>query len=467
MASALVIDDEKAICEAIGNIAATEGHKVSYALTLKDGLKQVRSGDFDVVFLDVRLPDGNGLHGLPQIRRMPCSPEVIIITGEGSPDGAELAIKSGAWDYIEKPLSVEAVQLSLLRALQYREQRRAKRPFVALKRDGIVGSSVQMRHCVDLLAHAASCDLNVLITGETGTGKELFARAIHENSVRAPSNFVVVDCAALPETLVESTLFGHKKGAFTGADTTHEGLVKQADRGTLFLDEVGELSLSVQKRFLRVLEDRRFRPVGSSDELASDFRVVAATNRNLDEMVKTGGFRKDLLFRLRSMVIDLPPLRERREDIQDIACHFTNRFCDRLGTEAKGLSPEFLSLLHVYNWPGNVRELVHCMEMAVYNARDASLLLPIHAPEHIRIAVARASVKNGIKRRDFRLNDDVLRIDKPFQSLREYLATKERKYLEYLISASGGDLKRACEVSGLPRSSFYERLKKHNLTTRS
>ena len=275
MANVLIIDDDRAMCDMLSGRMRDMGHNATYALTLKAGLKQAFSESFDVVFLDVGMPDGNGLEALPKIRETPSSPEVIIITGAGSPDGAELAIKNGAWDYIEKPLSISAMSLPLIRALQYREDTRTLGSPVALDREGIVGNSPPMKACFDLMAQASASDANVLITGETGTGKELFAAAIHKNSPRAEKSFVVVDCATLPETLVESMLFGHEKGAFTGADKAKDGLIKQADGGTLFLDEVGELPLSVQKAFLRVLQERRFRPLGGKREIESDFRLVS------------------------------------------------------------------------------------------------------------------------------------------------------------------------------------------------
>jgi len=392
MAKILIIDDDKMICDALGSVVKRMGYGVHYTLTLKEGLKEVSSGKYDVVFLDVRLPDGNGLTELSRIRGVPSSPEVIIITGEGDPDGAELAIKSGAWDYIEKPPSIESMTLPLIRALQYREEKRSRKPSVALNRVGIIGNSPQMRRCLDLLAQAANTDASALITGETGTGKERLASAIHSNSSRKDKNFVVVDCAALPETLVESTLFGHEKGSFTGAHKTHDGLVKQADGGTLFLDEVGELPMSVQRTFLRVLEEHRFRPVGSKREMESDFRLVAATNQDLDQMVLTGKFRQDLLFRLRSVTIALPPLRERMGDIKELAIYYMTKFCDRYGIGTKGFSPEFTEILNSYSWPGNVRELANTMENLLTTTDDDPVLFSKHLPTRIRVEVTRASV---------------------------------------------------------------------------
>ncbi|MCX6577034.1 MAG: sigma 54-interacting transcriptional regulator, partial [Candidatus Aminicenantes bacterium] len=253
MATVLIIDDDKLICDWIANVATKLGHSSFYAHTLKEGLRKAQSEPLDIVFIDVRLPDGSGLEIMPKIKAARSSPEIIVITGLGDPDEAELAIQNGAWDYIEKPASFEALKLHIIRALEYRAERKSGKPPVVLKRKGIIGDSQKITSCLELLTQAAGSNVNVLITGETGTGKELFARAVHYNSSRAKRNFVVVDCTALPETLVESVLFGHARGAFTGADRSEEGLIKQADGGTLFLDEIGELPFLIQKRFLRVI----------------------------------------------------------------------------------------------------------------------------------------------------------------------------------------------------------------------
>lgn len=258
---------------------------------------------------------------------------MIIITGLGDPDGAEMAVRNGAWDYIQNPFSLNSLILPLKRVFQYRDElAKRQKPAVALKLDGIIGSSSQIKSCFDYLAQAANSEANVLITGETGTGKELFARAVHANGPRADRNFVVVDCAVLPETLVESSLFGHVRGAFTGADRASEGLIKQADKGTLFLNEVGELPISIQRAFLRVLQECTFRPVGGKSEVSSEFRLIAATNRDLDARVKDGKFRMDLLYRFRSLQLELPPLRQRQEDIRDMVLFYAAKIC--LGSRA-------------------------------------------------------------------------------------------------------------------------------------
>ncbi len=463
MAKILIIDDDLALCKLMDHMLGYLGHKIEYAHTFEGGLQKALSTLCDLVFIDVRLPDGNGLDLLPKLRIIPSSPEIIIITGQGDPNGAELAIHNGAWDYINKPFSRREITLQVIRSLQYREEKQKNRvTTIALKKNGIIGESIQIKTCLELLANAADNDANVLISGESGTGKELFSRAIHKNSPRANSNFIVIDCAALPATLIESILFGHEKGAFTGADKPEEGLIKQADRGTLFLDEVGELPIALQKVFLRVLQEHRFRPVGGKREIQSDFRLVAATNQDLDQMVNTGKFRQDLLFRLRSVVIDLPPLRERTEDIMGLAMHFMVKSCRRNGLGTKGFSPEFFEMLTGYSWPGNVRELMNAIDRAVATAKNEPTLFPIHLPLHIRSRLARDSVKQ--KDRKSTTADS----SPSFQSFREFrntaVADAENKYLGGLLQHANGDIREACNISQLSRSRLYGLLKKHNLS---
>jgi two-component system NtrC family response regulator len=462
MASILIIDDDKGMCYTLSEIVRLNGHEAVCAHTLKDGLETATGGFFDVVFLDVMLPDGIGLDIISNIRETPTKPEVIIITSKGDPDGAELAIKNGAWDYVQKPSSIKKMSLPLLRALQFREEKKAGKSPVALKREGIVGSSPQINACLDLLAQAAHSDANILITGETGTGKELFSRAIHKNSSRAENNFIVVDCTSIPETLVESMLFGHEKGAFTGAVQRFEGLIKQADGGTLFLDEVGELPLSVQKSFLRALQERRFRPLGGKEEVLCDFRTIAATNRNLNVMVSKEQFRKDLVFRLRTFTIDLPPLRERPEDIKELSIYHMNKLCDQYKLAIKGFSPDFFEVLAVYDWPGNVRELFNALERALAAAQYEPTLFPNHLPTDVRIKAARASLSKEVLSLYNRKSTTEYNWLLP--KLREFREAAEKKYLLDLIAIAGGDIKKACQVSGISRSRLYSLLKKHNLS---
>ncbi len=478
MAEILIVDDDPLIRELLDRQVTRMGHNPHCAATLAEARDFAIGHLLDVIFLDVRMPDGNGLEMLTGLRKGWGSPEVIIITGAGDPDGAELSIKSGAWDYVQKGASIKDLVLPLTRALQYREQKNFQNPPVALKRDGIVGKCRAIGSALDMLAQASANSANVLINGETGTGKEVFARAIHDNSSRADANFVVVDCAALPESLVENVLFGHERGAYTGADSFQEGLVKHADGGTLFLDEVGEMPLSLQKAFLRVLQERRFRPLGSQREVNSDFRLVVATNRNLETMVKTGQFREDLLYRLRALSINLPPLRERGNDLAELVVHQLSRISQRYESERKGFGPDFLNALSLYSWPGNVRELFSALEQAVGASGDGPTLFARHLPERIRIAVARrsfggpdsvgargtGSVDGGAEEREEEHGFEA------GMSLKEVVQAAadraEARYLLRLMQATNGDIQRACARAGLSRTGLYSRLKKHGIKRR-
>ena len=442
------------------------GHDAAKASTVNEALRKVVENDYDVVFLDIRLPDGNGLDALPLIRKSPSQPEVIIITGFGDPDGAELAMRNEAWDYLQKPSSVRDMTLTLTRAIQYREEKKQQKQPLILKREGIIGSSPQIDAVMNLLAQAAGNEANVLITGATGTGKELFAWAIHNNSRRAGKNFVVVDCTALPETLVESILFGHEKGAFTGADKMRDGLVRQAHGGTLFLDEVGELPLTIQKSFLRVLQDRSFRPIGGKDIIESDFRLIAATNRDLSHMASEGRFREDLLFRIRTLSIDLPPLKNRTSDIEELTKHYIAKFCTRYGIAQKGFSPEFLEALKGYEWPGNVRELINTLERALSASFNEPTLFPKHLPTDLRVHLAKESVdKDGASRS---ITSDEKKPSSSLPDMKSYresaVSDAERRYLTELKAITGGNIKEACRISGLSRPRLYALLKEHGLT---
>jgi len=458
MANILIIDDDPMVCGMLCNAMQGMGHFASAASSLTEGLQEVASASFDLVFLDVMLPDGNGLEAIERVKASASSPEVIIVTGLGDADGAELAIRSGAWDYIEKPLTPSVFRLPLLRALQYRDAKSDGRRPHPLKLDGIVGKSRKLVSCIEQLASAAAGDANVLITGETGTGKELFAAAIHSNSRRSGHNFVTVDCAALPANIVESVLFGHEKGAFTGADRREAGLVQHADGGTLFLDEVGELPLSVQGAFLRVIQERVFRPVGSKQEVQSHFRLVAATNRDLEEMVRAGGFRKDLLYRLRAVSIELPPLREHPEDIKDLVLYLVAELCERYGIGMKGFTPELIECLITYEWPGNVRELKHALESAIASSGDDPILFPQHLPPNIRVDLARRNLARG---RETAVRPASL---ETFRERRlSALDAVELRYLQDLMSIAGWDIRKACRISGLSRPRLYGLLRKHGI----
>jgi two-component system NtrC family response regulator len=460
MARVLIVDDDETIRELLSDMVERMGHQAFTAGTLAEGYRKASAQDADLVFLDIRLPDGNGLDLLVKLRELPSQPEVIIITGLGDADGAELAIKNGAWDYIKKSSSIKEVALPFIRALQYQEEKRMRKPFAVLKTNNIVGSSKKTKACLEALAQIANSEASVLITGETGTGKELFARAIHDNSIRAGKNFVVVDCTTLPETLVESVLFGYEKGAYTGADKSQEGLVSQANGGTLFLDEIGELPLSIQRTFLRVLQEHRFRPLGGKREIDSDFRLVAATNRNIDAMVQAGQFRTDLSFRIRTLTLELSPLRNHLEDTKELAIYYMSKFCEKYKLAPKGFSPEFFDVLTSYNWPGNVRELVNAIEQVIAGAKHEPTLFPRNLPTEIRVKVARASLTKGMP-----VKSDLFVDSKGGpMPIDEYRDAMEHKYLQDLLVHTGAKIRDACKISGLSRSRLYALLKKYNLT---
>ena len=463
MAKILVLDDDVMFCELLSAALEDDGHEVDCAYSLASGMQLVSECAYDVVFLDVLLPDGNGLEKLSEIRDAASAPEVIILTGAGTADGAELAIKSGAWDYIQKPSSISSMTLPLIRALQYRQEKLKKTPSGNLKLGGLIGSSLPMKACYSLLAEAAYCNANVLITGETGTGKELFAKAIHANSARADRNFVVVDCAALTQTLTESSLFGYEKGAFTGADQRRDGLIKQANGGTLFLDEIGELPLSIQKSFLRVLQEHRFRPLGGDKEIESDFRLIAATNRNLDQMVKEGQFREDLLFRICSINLEIPPLRNHLDDLIEIAGYHMSRICKRSHIDSKKFSSDFEETLLSYSWPGNVRELVNAIERAIAAALHVPTLFPKHLPGDIRVKLAKQKNYGDLSDDDH--PDEVLPAELPrLKDFRnEAYAKAEKTYLHQLMTSCQGNIEEACRISGLGRARLYEILKKNHI----
>jgi two-component system NtrC family response regulator len=469
MKSVCIIDDDPEVRDTILSLTRKLRLTSEAAGTLEAGMELLAGESFDVVFLDVRLPDGNGLAALPAIKRLPDAPEVIILTGMGDPDGAELAIQEGVWDYLVKPSPIKQIMLTLKRALKYREERRGDHGApVSLSLSGCIAASPRMQPCLDQVARAAAASAAVLITGETGAGKELFARLIHANSGRAKKPFVTVDCASLTETLVESTLFGHKKGAFTGADADRVGLVRLADGGTLFLDEVGEMPLSLQKTFLRVLHEKTFRPVGGIEELRSDFRLIAATNRDLAAMVEAGTFRRDLFFRLKTIELALPPLRCRVEDVKPLALAAADALAAEYALPQKGFDAEFMAILEAYDWPGNVRELRNVVERAFLASGREKTLYSMHLPQDVRIKVTKSTLERGMQSCNRPVSPLASGFGLPVEpvgrrTLKEYKEAMERRYLEGLLAEHGRDVAAMVEISGLSRSHFYALLKKNGL----
>lgn len=464
MSKILIIDDDPHICKTLAEIFKRMGHGVDDSLSLKQGLDKLFSGEWDIVFLDVNLPDGNGLEAIDVIREHPFPPEIIIMTGDSDLEGAELAMKSRAWDYMQKSGSHKQFKFSLIRALEYRQQKQSKNREKTLKRDFIIGKSRQIKICLEKMSKASNNDVPILITGETGTGKELFAKAIHENSLRHQNDFIVVDCAALPEHLVESVLFGHLKGAYTGADSDKTGLIKLADRGTLFLDEVGELPLAVQKKFLRALQEKKFRPVGSKTEISSNFRLVAATHRDVSKMVQQRLFREDFYFRIASLTIEIPPLKNRKSDIPLLVTHHMNRKKELFNELPHELSQEFMDDLLGYDWPGNVRELFNTIDYACSDAFQESMLFPKHLPDHIRVF----NIQNRIKKHGAVESGNLSsKKSAPVESfsLKAYIERMKHAYVTELMAHTQGEIKTACRLSGLSRGHLYALLKKYNITS--
>jgi len=464
MSDILIIDDDSRLNETMVRIMDRMGHRADSALSLAEARSFLDTSDYSLVFLDVSLPDGNGLDALPEILETGSRPEVVILTGKGDPDGAELAIEGGAWDYLLKPSSVKQTMLCAERALKYHSQKIQSAPMESIDRSAIVGISPKMDVCYEHISLAARSDTNVLITGETGTGKELVAQTIHNNSKRKSAMFVPVDCASLNKGLVDSVLFGHKRGAFTGAERDRMGLVRVANHGTLFLDEVGDMDLAIQKTFLRVLQERTYRPVGDTKEASSNFRLIAATNRDLDTDVEQNLFRKDLLYRLKTIHIKLPPLREREGDIKLLAMFRLNQLTREHGQPSQ-LAPETFEALACYPWPGNVRELFATIETAFFKAEGSSQVIPRHLPSRMRIAATRASVIKANQPpiaetpATFPATPGMKAVQQK-TSLKGFKVDMEKHYLKELWAFSKGDIRSMVEISGCSQSHLYSLLKK-------
>ncbi|EFK06984.1 sigma-54 interaction domain protein [delta proteobacterium NaphS2] len=472
MARILIIDDDILVQKSFSRLFKDKGHEVICAATLSAGREEALK-NVDVIYLDLDLPDGDGLGLIDESATFPNSPEVIVITGMGSDYAAQKSMESNAWDYISKPASPAALLDTLESALTYRKkaQKAGALPTI-VNPGGIIGQSPAIQRSLQEIGRASASDAGVLIRGETGVGKELAARAVHLNSQRSGSPFVVVDCSSLSESLVESILYGHVKGAFTGAHAHRKGLVAQADRGTLFLDEVGELPLELQKSFLRVLQEHRFRPVGAAKEAESDFRLVAATNRDLSAMAEEGTFRSDLLYRLQTIEIVLPPLRERGEDIGILTAHCIETTCDRYGIDKKEVSDELLEVVGAYHWPGNVRELMNVVGAAVIQAGTDPVIYPKHLPAHIRLGF--------LKGRRSPLQSEPLPQPKtgpashgtePEQqtqipSYAEHKRSCDRRYFTRIMQAADNDISQASQLSGLSVPSIYRHLSRLGIPTK-
>lgn len=366
----LVADDEKSMREFLDIMLKKEGYKVALASNGEEVLKLIEKDIFDLALVDIRMPKLDGISALKRIKSFSPETIVIVITAYASADTAIKAMKEGAYDYITKPFKIEEIKSIIKNAL---EKKHLQKENILLKQvvrdryhfENIIGQSARMLELYDLLEKVAPTKTNILITGESGTGKELVAKAIHYNSPRKDKPFVTLNCGAIPESLIESELFGHMKGAFTDAITTKKGLFEVADEGAIFLDEISELPLMMQVKLLRVLQDGEFKRVGGTEDIRVDVRIISATNKDLEEAVREKQFREDLFYRLNVIQIKLPNLRERKEDISPLANHFLKRYSEDLGKPITGISPEALRILVQYDYPGNVRELQNIIERAV------------------------------------------------------------------------------------------------------
>jgi two-component system, NtrC family, response regulator HydG len=368
--SVLIVDDDVNHLKILQTIVKSWGYQVA---TEDDGgkaVERVKEGPFALILMDVRMARMSGIEALQRIKQYNPAIPILIMTAYSSVDSAVEALKSGAYDYLTKPLDFEVLKISLARALEHsglKTENAALKSRLGADYDlrNIIGKSRPMKALIDMMAMIAPSEATVLITGESGTGKELIAKSIHHNSPRKDHPLVVVNCAALTETLLESELFGHEKGAFTGADRRREGRFMKADKGTIFLDEIGEMSAAMQARLLRVIQEREIQRVGGEETLKVDVRIIAATNRSLEDEVKNGTFREDLFYRLNVVTLHIPPLRERHEDIPLLAQHFLEKYSDKNHKKVKGFSPLAMDMLLKYPWPGNVRELENTIERAV------------------------------------------------------------------------------------------------------
>ena len=439
----LVVDDEPGIRESLSGVLEDEGYEVEVACDGEGCLARLSERLFDAILLDVWLPGIDGLETLVRIQEIPQPdrPMVVMISGHGSIETAVRATKLGAYDFVEKPLTIEKVAVLVKNACQ---QRKLQQEIERLKEgDGklrIIGESVPMKALRQQLGLMAGTNGRVLIFGESGTGKELVAHAIHQNSPRSREPFVEVNCAAIPEELIESELFGHRKGSFTGASEDKTGKLQKADGGSLFLDEVGDMSLKTQAKVLRALEEQRFEPVGAHESITVDVRIVAATNKNLDEEIARGNFREDLFYRLNVIPFYVPPLRDRLEDVPLLAEHFLKEFTTSYGRKPKELTPEAYRVLQDYNWPGNVRELKNLMERIV-----------IMNPQ-IRVD-ARHIPLNAGRRQVFERTVD------RFGSLQDVREAAEREYILKKLEETQGNVTRTAELLGLERSNLYRKMK--------
>jgi two-component system nitrogen regulation response regulator NtrX len=441
----LIIDDEVGILKSLGAVLQDEGYGVSTAETGREALRLLKEENYALIFLDVWLPDGDGLEILRQIREENPDTLVIIMSGHGTIETAVRATKLGAYNYVEKPLSLEKVVLMVQHALRERHLEREnlllKKSFE--KKYELIGDGPASQRIQDEIRLAGASLSRVLITGENGTGKELAARAIHFHSPRQGNAFVEINCAAIPEHLIESELFGHEKGAFTGAVSSKPGKFDLADKGTLFLDEIGDMSLQTQAKVLRVLQEQTFQRVGGTRTLKVDVRIIAATNKNLPEEIRKGNFREDLYYRLNVIPVHIPPLRERKEDLPLLLNHFMEEVMEEQGRGKKKIfHPDAIAMLQRYPWPGNVRELKNLVERV-------AIMIP---RTEIDVADIQRLLEGPVEG-----SPDIL--NTRFGSFREARAAFERFYIAQKLRENGWNITKTAEDLGLERSHLHRKMK--------
>jgi DNA-binding NtrC family response regulator len=446
--SVLIVDDDKGMCELIEVSLTNAGFHVTCRTDAGEALDLLEQNEFDAVVTDLNMRGINGIELCTRITGQQPDIPVVVITAFGSLQTAVAAIRAGAYDFVTKPFDMEELALILNRAVQYRllraEVRRLRREVSQLRRfHGLIGESPPMKKLCDLIGRISDSEASVVITGETGTGKEVVARALHDVSRRAGGPFVAVNCAALPEPLLESELFGHVKGAFTDAKTARKGLFVEAEGGTLFLDEIGAMPLTLQVKLLRALQERAVRPVGGDREQPVSVRIIAATNRDLEAAVEAGSFREDLLFRINVIPILVPPLRTRGNDILLLAQHFLGECTARAHKQVVGLTAEAAERLLAYAWPGNVRELQNCIERAVALTRYEQLTVD-DLPERVREHAPSRAIVFG---------DDLSELV-PMEEV-------ERRYVLRVLEAVGGNKTMAAEVLGFDRKTLYRKLDRY------
>lgn len=440
----LVVDDDPNLLELVKMRLESADYDVTTASTEEDALGTVRGHAFDLSILDLQLAHRDGISLMEELHLVLPGMPVIILTAYGTIESAVEAMKRGAYSYLTKPFDPRDLLFQIERAL---ENRRLNSEVQRLKDllserfdfSNIIAKSEKMQKVLEAVAQIARIDSTVYVHGESGTGKELIAKAIHLASERKANPFVAINCAAIPETLLESKLFGHEKGAFTGAIRSTKGLFAQAHEGTIFLDEIGDMSLPIQAKLLRVLQERQFYPVGSEKLVEVDVRVIVATNKDLEAQVKKGLFREDLFYRIHVIPVYLPPLRERKEDIPLLADHFLKKFSQQMKKEVKGLSPSALQRLMLHDWPGNVRELENTIEYAVAMTQQEVL-----TEEHILQTKGAPS-------------------NEPLKPLKEARDDYEKNYIIQLLEICKGNVSKAAKMAGKYRADFYDLLKKHNL----